>query len=53
MSDETERPGQHEEAGDEVEGHSTHHKLGANAEQADETENDDEVEAHGTHHKLA
>jgi hypothetical protein len=54
MSDETERPGQHEEAGDEVEGHS-HHKLGATAERADETENDsdDEVEAHGTHHKLA
>ena len=52
MSDETERPGQHEEAGDEVEGHS-HHKLAANAEAGNEDENnDDEVEAHG-HHKLA
>ena len=51
MSDETERPGQHEEAGDEVEAHG-HHKLGANAEATDENENDDEVEAHG-HHKLA
>ncbi len=53
MSDDTQRPArpaQHEEAGDEVEGHS-HHKHAANDEAGDETERDDEVEAH-THHKL-
>jgi hypothetical protein len=54
MSDETQRPHSHEEAGDEVEGHG-HHKHAANAEATDETEkkdDDNEVEAHG-HHRLA
>jgi hypothetical protein len=51
MSDETQRPHSHEEAGDEVEGH-RHHRLGENDEVTDETEkDDDEVEAH-SHHKL-
>jgi len=52
MSDETQRPHSHEEAGDEVEGHG-HHKHAANAEASDEAteRDDDEVEAHG-HHKL-
>jgi hypothetical protein len=48
------RPAQHEEAGDEVEGH-RHHRLGANDEVTDETEkkdDDNEVEAH-RHHRLA
>jgi hypothetical protein len=42
MSDE-QRPGQHEEAGDEVEGHK-HHFAGN-----DEAEKDDEVEGHKHH----
>jgi hypothetical protein len=56
MSDDTQRPArpaQHEEAGDEVEGH-RHHRLGANDEVTDEAQKDDEneVEAH-RHHRLA
>jgi hypothetical protein len=51
MSDETQRPGQHEEAGDEVEAHGKK-ALAANDEAGEETESDDEVEAHH-HHKLA
>jgi len=53
MSDEQERPGQTEEAGDEVEGHRHGHKMAANAEATDEMDaGDDEVEAHRHGHKM-
>jgi hypothetical protein len=45
------RPAQHEEAGDEVEGHK-HHFAGNDEPRSDEKESDDEVEAH-SHHRLA
>jgi hypothetical protein len=52
MSDDTQRPAEHEEPADEVEGH-RHHKAGLTDEGAnDEAESDDEVEAH-RHHKTA
>lgn len=49
MSDENRpsKPGQHDEAGDEVEAHHGH-RPGASVESDDEVGGDDEVEAH--HH---
>ncbi len=49
------RPAEHEEAGDEVEGHKHHFAGNDDASDETENENDDEVEAHKHHiakHKL-